>query len=127
MSSVLRAEPIVNKCFLYLQHTSEASTQLEHILLECDVDLATVKALLDAVRNVAYYVTEGIRLPITRGEGNAFLIYEVLLLKSVELFTLSTKIPIQIVSLFTLFLGQFCWKTIVKKCIKLVLHKRGYF
>ena len=69
MSSVLRAEPIVNKCFLYLQHTSEASTQLEHILLECDVDLATVKALLDAVRNVAYYVTEGIRLPITRGEG----------------------------------------------------------
>ena len=54
MSSVLRAEPIVNKWFLYLQHTSEASTQLEHILLECDVDLATVKALLDAVRNDAY-------------------------------------------------------------------------
>ena len=54
MKSVLRFEPIENKCFLYLQHTSEAAAWLEHILLECDVDLATVKALLNAVRNVAY-------------------------------------------------------------------------
>ena len=54
MRSVLRVEPIENKCFLYLQHTSEAAARLEHTLLECDVDLATVKALLDAVRNVAY-------------------------------------------------------------------------
>ena len=53
MSSVLRVEPIENKCFMYLQHT-EAAAQLEHTLLECDVDLATVKALLDAVRNDAY-------------------------------------------------------------------------
>ena len=54
MRSVLRVEPIENKCFLYLQHISEAAARLEHTLLECDVDLATVKALLDAVRNVAY-------------------------------------------------------------------------
>ena len=28
--------------------------QLEHTLLKCDADLATVKALLDVIRNVAY-------------------------------------------------------------------------
>ena len=63
MRSVLRVEPIENKCFMYLQHTSEAAAQLEHTLLECDVDLATVKALPDAVRN------DGIRLPLTKSEG----------------------------------------------------------
>ena len=53
MRSVLRVEPIENKCFLYLQHTSEAAAQLEHTLLECDIDLGMVKALLNAVRNAA--------------------------------------------------------------------------
>ena len=53
MRSVSRVELIKNKCFLYLKHTSEAAAQLEHTLLECDVDLGMVKALLNAVRNAA--------------------------------------------------------------------------
>ena len=54
MKSVLRGEPIENKCFMYLQDISEVAVGLEHTLLGCGVDPATVKALLDAVRNVAY-------------------------------------------------------------------------
>ena len=54
MRSVMTVEPIKNKWFLYLQHISEAAVWLEHTPLKWTADLATVKALLDAVRNVAY-------------------------------------------------------------------------